>query len=125
MQISTHFFNRAKIKNNEKPYFGLKQAFKTAAANFDLIKENTISVITQYNNDDLIDSLYEAIDAENYDSIKLLLKKLQPYTISIRKTEEYESCVSKELDGKIFILNKEAYDEKIGLVKGELQLLLY
>jgi len=114
-----------KIKNNEKPYFGLKQGFKTAATNFDLIKENTISVITQYNNDDLIDSLYEAIDENNYDDIKLLLKKLQPYTIAIRKNEEYEGCVSKELDGKIFILNKEAYDEKVGLVKGELQLLLY
>lgn len=112
-------------KNNERPYFKLKQGFKTAATNFDLIKENTISVIVQYNNAKLIENLYEAIDCSNYYDIKIILKKLQPYTISIRQSEEYENYVSKELDGEIFILNREAYDEKVGLLKGELQSLIY
>lgn len=112
------------IKNNKKPYFRLKQGFKTAAVNFDLIKEDTIGVIVQYDNDKLIDELYDAIDSNNYYDVKMILKKLQPYTINIRGLEEYENYVSKELDGEIFILNKEAYDEKVGLVKGELQPLI-
>ena len=114
-----------KIKHDKKPYFKLKQGFKMAAVNFDLIKENTISVIVHYNNTELIESLYEAIDCNNYYDIKMILKKLQPYTIAIRRSEEYENYVSKELDGEIFILNKEAYDEKVGLLKGGLQSLIY
>ena len=114
-----------RIKHDKKPYFKLKQEFKTAAVNFDLIKENTISVIVHYNNAELIESLYEAIDCNNYYDIKMILKKLQPYTIAIRRSEEYENYVSKELDGEIFILNKEAYDEKVGLLKGGLQSLIY
>jgi len=113
------------IKHNKEPYFILKQSFKTAAENFDLIKENTINVIAQYNNDNLIDNLYEAIEKNDYNSIKRILKKLQPYTISIRRIAEYDSYVTKELDGKILILNKEAYDDKIGLAKNELQPLVY
>lgn len=113
-----------KNKNNAKPCFRLKQGFKTAAVNFDLIKENAISVIVQYNNDELLEYLYEAIDNNNYHDIKKILKKLQPYTIAIRRSEEYENYVSKELDGEIFILNKEAYDKKVGLLKGDLELLM-
>ncbi len=79
----------------------------------------------QYNNAELIENLYKAIDCNNDHEIKMILKKLQPYTIAIRRTEEYESYISKELNGEIFILNKEAYDEKVGLVKGELQSLVY
>lgn len=113
------------IKNNEKPYFKLKQGFKTAAVKFDLIKENTIDVIVQYDNNGLMERLYEAIEDNDYYAIKIILKKLQLYTISIRRSDKYENYISKELDGKIFILNKEAYDEKIGIFKSELQSLIY
>lgn len=114
-----------KIKHRTKPYFILKQSFKTAAINFDLIKENTISVITQYDNDNLIDRLYDVIEKNDYENIKRLLKKLQPYTISIRKIADFDSFITKELDGTILILNKEAYDDNVGLVKSELQPLVY
>lgn len=113
-----------KAKNGEKAHFKLKQGFKTAAVKFDLIKEDTISVIVQYQNEKLLEELYEAMNYRNYEDIKKILKRLQPYTIAIRRIEEYERYVSRELDGQIFILNKEAYDEKIGLKKGELQLLI-
>ena len=90
-----------------------------------MIKENTISVITQYDNDNLIDRLYDVIEKNDYENIKRLLKKLQPYTISIRKIADFDSFITKELDGTILILNKEAYDDNVGLVKSELQPLVY
>ena len=113
-----------KNKNNKKPSFRLRQAFKTAAIHFDLIKEDTINVIVPYKNNELIESLYDAIDSNNYSDIKVLLKQLQPYTIAIRRLDEYGRYVSKELDDEICILSQEAYDEKVGLSKGELQLLI-
>lgn len=113
------------IKNGKKPHFKLRQGFKTAAENFDLIKENTVSVIVQYDNEELLENLYEAINNNMYYDIKMILKKLQPYTIAVRRTEDYVNYISKELDGEILILNREAYDEKIGLNKGELQSLIY
>lgn len=115
--------NNYKIEH-DIPYFKLRQAFKTAAIKFDLIKEDTVSVIVQYKNNELLESLYNAIDCKEYFDIKGILKKLQPYTISIRRIEEYEKYISKELDGEIFILNREAYDENRGLIKGELEVLI-
>ncbi len=112
-------------KYDEKPHFILKQGFKTASTNFDLIKQDSISVIVQYNNDKLMDLLYESIEYGNYSTIKTVLKKLQPYTIDIRDISAYEKYVTPQLNGEILILNKEAYDEKVGLIKGELQLLVY
>jgi len=112
-------------KNGTTPRFILKQGFKTAAVNFDLIKEDSISVIVQYNNDDLMDELYQAIGLQDYYKIKVLLKRLQPYTVSIRRSDDYLNYISKELDGQILILNKEAYNEQVGLTKGELQLLIF
>lgn len=114
-----------KIKTAKKPHFNLKQSFKTAASNFDLIKENTISVIVEYDNKELMDQLYDEIENRDYHGIKRTLKRLQPYTIAIRRSEEYENSVHKQLDGQIFILNREEYDEKVGLMKGELQLLMF
>lgn len=109
----------------QRPHFMIKHAFKTAAVNFELIKENTVSVITPYSNEELLEMLYIAIDSSNYHEIKKLLKKLQPYTIAIRRSEEYENYVSKELDGQVFILNPENYNDEVGLVKGELQPLIF
>ncbi len=113
------------IKNGSKPNFRLRQSFKTSAMEFDLIKENTISVIVQYRNEELIDKLYQAIEGNDYFSIKNILERLQPYTISIRRISEYENYITRELDGEILILNKEAYDSKVGLIKGELQTLIF
>ncbi len=125
--LSTNPNMLTNYRNKERavPGFMLMQGFKTAAINFDLIKEDTISVIAQYDNDGLIEELYEAIDCNDYDKVKRLLKRLQPYTVGIRRTKEYESYVSKVLDEQVYILNKVAYDDKVGLVKGELETLVF
>jgi CRISPR-associated endonuclease/helicase Cas3 len=113
------------VKYNRQPKFMIKQAFKTAAVNFDLINENTINVITPYENKELLEQLYMEIDIQDYHGIKRMLKRLQPYTIAIRRTRDYEVYVSKELDGQIFILNQENYNHRVGLIEGELQPLVF
>lgn len=114
-----------KIKQGDKPYFFLKQSFKTAATEFDLIKDNTISVIVQYDNDDQIEELYEAIELNDYYNIKNILRRLQPYTIGIREVDEYQNYVTQQLDGEILVLSKEAYSDEVGLIKGELESLVF
>jgi len=114
-----------KNEHNEEAKFNLKHGFKTAAVEFDLIKENTLSVIVQYENEELINEFYEAIEERRLYDIKLILKRLQPYTINIRRNDEYENYLVKELDGEVFILRKDAYNHEVGIIKKELQSLVF
>lgn len=125
--LTTNPFGNANYlnKHGEKPKFKLKQRFKTAALEFELIKENTVSVITRYKNDEKIEELYTAIEYYDYYNIKRLLKILQPYTISFRKANDYENYITRELEGEVLILSREAYSSEIGLTKGELQSLIF
>ena len=112
-------------KHGKRPTFYLRQGFKTASKNFNLIDEDSISVIVEYQNIDLLNALYEAIEKKDYPLIKMLLRKLQPYTINIRRIADYGKYITKLLGGEILILSSEAYDAKIGLYKGELELLAF
>lgn len=114
-----------KIEHNKEPDFKLMHGFKTASEEFELIEQNTMTVIVQYKNKDLIDELYKAIEENRFYDIKLILKRLQPYTVNIYKNIEYESYLIKELDGEVYILRKDAYNEEIGMNKSELQTLVY
>ena len=106
-------------------YFKLRQSFKRAAKEFDLISDNTIEVIVQYNNEEKINKLYEAIEEGDFFTLKRVLEELQPYTIGIRNMQGYEKYITRELEGEILILSKEAYDKNVGLNKGELESLVW
>lgn len=112
-------------EHNKDAEFIIKHGFKTAGKEFDLIKENTLSVIVQYKNEQLINEFYEAIENNRFYDIKSILKRLQPYTINIRKNNEYENYLIKELDGEVFILRKDAYNKEVGIIKSELQSLVF
>lgn len=115
-----------KNSNNKAPDFSLKQSFQTAAAAFNLIENESISVIVQYKNEELLESLYQAIEKRNYSEAKKYLKQLQPYTVEIRKSSKYERHVTKELDGQLLILDENCYDsDGIGLTEGDLKPLLF
>ena len=120
-QMCKEYENKHGVKVN----FKLRQSFKTAALEFDLIKENTISVIVQYKNEHLLEKLYQFIESGNYYGIKKILNSLQSYTLNIRRTAVDENYISKELNGELFILDREAYDERVGLTKAELQTLIF
>lgn len=113
-----------KTKNGEEPDFILKQSFKTAAQEFNLINEEGVSVIVEYENGQILEELYKVIYGKKYDAIKRILRELQPYTIQVRRIDDLKCYVRTELDGKLFILDKNYYDEKIGLKAGKLQLLM-
>lgn len=125
LTINPKGFDNYRNEHKEDAEFILKQSFKTAGKEFELIKENTLSVIAQYENEDLIDEFYKAIDDNRFYDIKTILKRLQPYTINIRKNDEYENYLIKELDGEVFILRKDAYSKEVGIVKTELQTLMF
>ncbi len=114
-----------KIKHKEDAEFTLRHGFKTAGREFDLIKENTLSVIVQYENEQLINEFYEAVEDNRFHDIKVILKRLQPYTINILRNNEYENYLIKELDGEVFILRKDAYNKEVGITKSELQSLVF
>lgn len=112
--------------NVEKPDFSLKQSFQTAAAAFNLIDKEGISVIVQYKNEQLLKDLDEAVDKKDYQKIKKYLKQLQPYTIEISKSSKYMNHVRPLLDNQILILLESCYEsEGIGLTEGDLEFLMY
>jgi len=114
-----------KTKNGDKPDFILKQSFKTAAQEFNLINEEGVSVVVEYENKQILEELYKAIYEKKYDVAKRVIRELQPYTIHVRRIDDIKSYVRIELDGKLFILDKNYYDAKIGLKVKELQLLMF
>ena len=109
----------------------IAQSFLTAGKSFDLIKQETVTVIVPYffsdtHSDvlDYIEELHESIQKYEFNNVKKVLKKLQPYTIQVYDIGKMKDYVEELMDGSINILLKEYYDEKIGLNISALQLLL-
>lgn len=105
------------------------QALKEASDQFSLIEDDGQSVIVYYGESfDLIEELIAAIEEfrgydgnkEKINEIKDLLNKLQPYTINIYNTKDFEDKLVN-VDGLdifgIKILNESNYDEKVGLTE--------
>ncbi|KAF1679123.1 CRISPR-associated endonuclease Cas3'' [Veillonella sp. R32] len=112
----------------------MKQSFKTAGEQFQLIEDNSISVIVPYKNKELLAELDDLIDRIQKNSsevlllcFKILLQRLQRNTINIQKyvIKEYEPYLSTILDGKIYLLSEEGYDYSKGLIKGYMNELIY
>ena len=85
------------------------QAFNTVAKKFNLIEQETISVIVPYHNRDLLDQMRQAIDDYDFKHLKRLLKCLQPYTIQVHYSGKLQGKVEEYLDGKILVLLEEYY----------------
>lgn len=109
----------------------IKQSFKTAADSFQLVDDETKSVIVYYKQSrELISELISTInDLENswelvyLRQIKEILQKLQPYTIGIYPSSEIENYLmdigsknTKNIIGReIKILIESCYDENEGV----------
>ena len=109
----------------------IAQSFLTAGKSFDLIKQETVTVIVPYffsdtHSDvlDYIEELHESIQKYEFNNVKKVLKKLQPYTIQVYDISKIKDYVEELMDGSINILLKEYYDKEIGLNTSALQLLL-
>lgn len=99
----------------------LKQAFKTAGLKMNLINNDTIGVLVPYR--DAIEKLlvleelceYDYPSVEDYQTIKALLKELQPYTVNVRMHDQVLEATKSYLNGQIQILSDGYYDEKKGI----------
>ena len=103
---------------NNVQHAALKQSFKEAGIKMDLIQDNSKGVIVYYDEEgsQLIKRLIEAIDQFEIEyemdavkTIKQLLKKLQPYTVNIRSSNQTQQAVMPYMDGEILILQQSFY----------------
>lgn len=115
--------------NHHHPGFVLRQRFKTAAALFHVIdEEQAITAIVPYQNEDLMERLYEALEQQDWPSIKETMQQLQRYTVTIHKGQDYRRYMDMNpllQKWNMCVLSPEAYDEQIGLVKGEMNELIF
>lgn len=95
----------------------IKQSFKTAAHEMDLIKDDTQGVIVYYNNKELIEDLIATVNRfeidyymEDLARIRHLLKQLQPYTVNMYRINDLKEAVTSYMDGEIKILQEDFYD---------------
>lgn len=106
----------------------LRQQFRTAGQNFKLIEENdTFTLLVQYQNEELIEGLYQAEETYNLQAAKALLRKLNRYTVQVSKywLEKNSNLVIKLFSDSILLLDISAYDEALGLrIPDQLDLLL-
>ncbi|WP_230399443.1 CRISPR-associated helicase Cas3' [Novisyntrophococcus fermenticellae] len=116
---------RDRIKNNFNKYQPvIFQSFARAARQFQLIGDGTIGVIVNYHNDDLMEELEIAIQERDYWTTKILLNKLQRYTVNMYPKPQLEAFVTKIDELGLYFLQREYYDEKRGVVMDQLATLI-
>ena len=108
--------NEYEIKHYPQKYnYILSQSFDSSAKEFNLIDEDTVGLIVQYNNDKLIRALYTAIDCRDYQEISSILRQLQPYTVNLYRNQVQNGFIRKEMEGSILLLEEECYSEEVGV----------
>ena len=99
----------------------LKQAFKKAGSKMNLINNDSIGVLVPYGDafeklyvlEELCESDYPSV--EDYQTIRSLLKELQPYTVNVREHDPILEATKSYLHGQILILSDGYYDDNKGI----------
>ena len=110
------------IDEERQIYFDLFQSFKKAYREFELIENNQNTAIVNYEETaedlnrlrDLSLKLYGEDYIKNLRELKSIIKRLSRHTVSVSK-KDLSFCESI-LDGNIYILTEEFYDDKFGLM---------
>lgn len=121
--------NKCKAEAREREYDMLLQAFKTAGTLFEVIDENTRSIIVPYNKAavEIIDRLNSDISP---DEKAKLLRKAQKYTVSVYAGAEQKlidsSAIHPSISGAIS-LDKRYYSSEYGITTegSEKEVLIY
>lgn len=101
----------------------VRQSFKTAGMEFQLIDESGKSVIVYYReSENLIEELINQVheyeknyDAHHFRRILRLIRKLQPYTVQMHEREfKNQKAVMGILEDRIWILSRSYYNERYG-----------
>ncbi len=99
----------------------LRQAFKRAGSKMNLINNDSLGVLVPYGESveklSLLEELceYDYPSGEDYQTIKSLLKELQPYTVNVREHDPILEATKSYLNGQILILSDGYYDKKKGI----------
>ena len=112
-----NFGNAFSRKNGTRERLILQNSYKTAAEAFQVINENTTSVIVPYKEGkELIADLTGSQSIEDFSQ---WLKKAQLYTISIYSHTKHilqdNGGIIKYIDKNIYFLTESAYHEEVGL----------
>ncbi len=111
------------IGTKTKDFPILRQSFKTAADNINLIKNDTKAMIVCYkssitgkSNEGKYDELKMLLENEdtityNISKIKRLLKEMQSYTINVYENDKLNDFVDSYMDGDILLLKKQYYND--------------
>ncbi|KLK49329.1 RNA helicase [Streptococcus agalactiae] len=106
---------------NKKFKGKLKQAFKTAGAKMNLINNDMIGILVPYGDAEKKLAYLEELgtshflSAEDYQTIKSLLKELQPFTVNVRENDPLLEATKSYLNGQILVLTSEYYDTGRGV----------
>lgn len=98
------------------------QALKTAAANWQLIKNYGISVLVPYRNDKALANLKEALEEGRFGEAKDMLRRLQRYTVNLAASKgTLAPCIAytyshPALQEDIIILQADCYNDDLGVV---------
>lgn len=110
--------------DNPEPYI-LHQAFKTAGQNCKVFDNEKNDVIVRYNgeNDELITNLYSEKSQKEFQYLKEQIEKLKPYSVGLFDYEleklKEDGMIEEFADMGIIILDKSAYDDRLGVTLGE------
>lgn len=104
-------------KTGETPKLLITNSYKTAADHFNVIDNNTTSMLVPYGEGaELITALnsYEGMsEMDNF------FRQIQQYTVNVYEHEMHEliknNCIVHYLDSKVIALTKTAYNEEYGL----------
>lgn len=112
-------------ENRENKTYILHQPFQTIGRKFSVFDQMTIDVVTPYGRGkELIEQL-ENLQKRQFDLKKYreILQQVKKYTVSIygwqKEKLEEEGMLYSVLDGRVWILNEKAYDNRFGVIIGE------
>lgn len=107
-----------RIHENEKPKMLLKQAFRTAGENFQVIEDDAkITVVVPYNEE--AEELIAELSSARADAFtkKRLLRQMQRYAVGISQNmrDKLGNAVYPVGDTGVLAMNKSYYDNKTGV----------
>jgi CRISPR-associated endonuclease/helicase Cas3 len=116
-QPARNAYSMVKHKEQKPMMF---QAFLTSAENFQLIGNETVGVIVEYNNKDLLERLEIAMMNREYALVRNLLQQLQRFTVNMYPSPKLIPYISKNDDYNVYFMQKEYYNVKKGVVIDQL-----
>lgn len=110
-----------KTETEENKSYVLRQPFKTVGQMFQVFDQNTIDVLVPYGQGRQIQKKLEAMSQVRFDlgKCRRMIQKAASYTVSIyeyqRRKLEKAGMLHSILDGRMLILDEQAYDDVFGL----------